>query len=130
MSISGSKLACLINGVEINGLHQWEASDSGTDKLDATTGATGGYTNTDVGCYDLDVTLRLYFDLTAGITVVVYTGDVIENVELFRSASDVTPAFTLPEAIVVSSPETVEVRGKCEITMTIKNRGYYDQSRD
>lgn len=129
MSVSGAYLEAVIGGVSVSGLHQWEADDSGTDKLDRTSGKDQKCTNTDVGCYDLTVTLRLYFDLTDGIGLEVYTGDILYNVYLYRADGDASPAFTLPEAIVTQSPESVEVRGRCELTLTIKNRGLYEQNR-
>lgn len=128
MSISGSRLRCKINGVTVAGLHDWEADDSGGDVLDATTGEDGGFTNTDTGCADLKVTLRLYFDITNGIDVVIAFGTVLTNLLLYRHLSDATPAYTIDSAVVIAKPTTVQVRGRVETTVTVKNKGSWTEN--
>jgi hypothetical protein len=129
MSISGAYLSAKVNGVAFSGLHGWTASTTGTDKLDATTGADGGYTKTDIGCKNLRVSLKLLFDVTDGITVTLEEGDILSDVELYRHQGDDEPAYDLPEAIVVGDTETVEVRGRIEIDAEIENRGPYTKNR-
>lgn len=128
-SISGAYLEAEIGGVEVNGLHAWEADDAGGDVLEATTSKGLGATNTDTGCIDLKVTLRLYFNIADGIQVDLRFGTILLNVWLFRNRGDSLPAFQMPVAVVIGSPQTVEVRGRCEMTVTIKNKGQWVDNR-
>lgn len=128
MSISGAYLEASINGVAVNGLHEWEADDSGGDVLDATHGGTGGSTDTDVGCKDLRVTLRMIFDVADGIDVDLRFGTILTSVLLYRHQGDSSPAYELPSAIVVGKPTTVPVRGRIEMTATIKNKGAFTEN--
>lgn len=128
MSVSGAYLECKVNGVVVNGTHEWEADDSGGDVLDATTGNKGGFTDTDVGCNDLRVTLRLLFDITDGIDVNLKRGTVLTEVLLYRRSGDTLPAYELPTAIVIGKPTTVQVHGRVETNATIKNKGSFTEN--
>lgn len=129
MSVSGAYLAATINGVEGSGLHQWECQSGGT-ALNATTGKGRGFTDTDVGPRDARVTLRLRFDLVAGVGWSnIQFGTVVDELLLYRNANDQYPAYEFPEAIVIEDPETVEVEGECELTLVLKNKGTFSVNR-
>lgn len=128
MSVSGKYLAAVVDGVAVIGCHEWEADDSGGDVLDATVAVSGddaGFTDTDTGCDDLRVTLRFLWSVLTGIGVTLNRGTVIENLLLYHNENDVTPAYEVPRAIVISRPTTVNVRGRIEKVCTIKNKGRY-----
>lgn len=126
-SVSGKYLACTINGTELDGLHDWEADDGGTPELDRTAGKDRGYTNRDVGPFDLVVRLRLYFILGVSNTIPIQTGTIITDLALFRDVDDAVPAYFLPEAIVTSKPSRAAVAGRLEVDATVKNRGPFEE---
>jgi hypothetical protein len=128
MSVSGAFLRCTINGTRVGVLHSWQADDAGSDKLDRTSGDDDGFTNRDIGCLDLVVSLGIYFDTTTGTNLTFSTGAVISNVLLYFNSGDATPAFNIPLALVMSNPKTVEVRGRCETTFQIGNKGPYNRN--
>lgn len=127
MSVSGKYLTATVNGNEQESLHSWSADDSGTDQLDATSNSTGGFTSTDTGCFDLMVELGLWFDIGVSNHLAIQTGTILTDVRLFRAFDDATPAYEIPEAIVVGKPQRVEVRGRIEVTCRIKNRGAWTE---
>ncbi len=113
MSVSGKYLTATINGTVIEGNYAWEAEEGG-DVLDRTTGADQGAARQDMGVQDCRVSIRGYMDVVTGQYTPVRRGTVIENLELFRTDADVTPAYSIPEALVSRSKQKAEVRGKVE----------------
>lgn len=123
MSISGKYLTATVGGTAIDGTHSWEA-DHQVDDLDATVGNDGGFTDTDAGCESLSVRVQFYFDLTTGAAAGLRPGTELTNVNLYRVASS-DLAYTIPTAIVVGRTFSAQVRGRLEVTATIKNKGTF-----
>ncbi len=77
----------------------------------------------------MKVTLKLYFDYLNGVGVDLRFGTILTELLLWRNGpQDESPAYELPEAIVVSKPTSVDVRGKVEVTVSVKNRGTYTEN--
>lgn len=124
MSVSGKFLTAKIGSLAVVGLVDWEAEEHGDD-LDATVGNSGGATNTDTGCDDLTVTLSGVIDTTTGQYAAISRGVILSNLKLYRAATDTTPAFTVPSAIITQSTQTARARGRVEFRSVAKNKGVW-----
>lgn len=124
MSISGKFLGAEADGTTIEGNYAWTAEESG-DPLDRTVGTDGGYARTDLGVYDLKISMRLYLDISTGEYERVRRGTTLTNLNLLRNVDDAVPAFSIPEALVVRSVQRGEVRGKMEVEVEAVAQGEY-----
>jgi hypothetical protein len=64
-------------------------------------------------------------DIVTGNYAAVRRGTIITNLELFRIDGETTPAFSVPQALVVRSKQSGEIRGRVEWQAEIHSRGTY-----
>lgn len=125
MSVSGKKISGTINGADIVGLVSWRATEEVVE-LDATTAADNGYARPDGGLKSLTVEISGVMDLADGDYTSIRAGTAITNLLLYRDVDDATAAFTIANAQVFRSTQGAEIRGRFEISCTIKSIGEYE----
>jgi hypothetical protein len=123
-SISGKKLSVDINSVTLLGTVSWRCREK-VDELDGASAATSGYDSPEAGFAGATVEIRGWFDILAGDYTPIRAGTTLTNLELFRDITDVTPAFLFGSALVVTSDQGAENRGRFEINATVKSKGSY-----
>ena len=124
MSVSGKFMTCKIDTVEIFDNYAWDANE-GADVLERTSGRHLGYEAEDLGVYNNHITIKGYMDVVLGQYTPVRRGTIITNLKLFRLASDSAPAFAIPIAVVVSSRQGGEIKGKIEWNCEVHSHGPY-----
>lgn len=125
MSVAGSYLEVEVNGVSLADVMEWTFSESG-EALDRTTGSTAGYHKADPGVMRGEGTIRFVQDTSTGFYAVVRARTILTNLKLFLNASDPTPAYQFPEALVLTSGREVRVKGGgVMLPVTFENRGAY-----
>jgi hypothetical protein len=124
MAISGKKLSVDVNGTTLLGVVSWRVREA-ADELDASSAASGGYNDVEAGFIGATIEIRGWFDILTGDYTPIRAGTTLTNLELFRDITDVTAAFTFASALVVSSDQGAENRGRFEINATVKNKGSY-----
>lgn len=127
MSISGKYLTVAIGDNELAGNYGWTAEEGG-DVLDRTVGADGGKEREDMGVENCHITIKLYLDIATGQPSLVKRGTVLNSLKLYRNRDDATPAFDIPEALVVRRTQGGEVRGKMEVSCEIHTQGDYTEN--
>jgi hypothetical protein len=124
MAISGKKLSLDIGGTTLAGVVSWRVREK-VDELDGASAATNGYDNPEAGFGGATIEVRGWFDILAGDYSPIRAGTVITTLELYRNIDDTVVAFTFPLALVVTSDQGAENRGRFEINATIKSKGSY-----
>ena len=122
MSISGKKLTCLVDGVELSDNYEWSA-DEGADMLDRTCGKHGGHEFEDAGVEHHHYTVKGYLDIATGEVGRVRQGTLLTDVQLYVDLDDPTPIYVLTDAIVARFSLGGQVKGKFEYTAEIHSRG-------
>lgn len=124
MSISGKKISAKIGIATVVGLVGWTV-DEDAQELDGTTAADGGYENPDDGVWGATIQIKGILDIETGVYTPIRRGTLIANLNLYRDIGDVTPAYTFPLAKVFKSTQGAEIRGRFEVSATIKSKGVY-----
>ncbi len=120
--ISGKFAQADNNGAPIIGVFEWRTEPRG-DELDGTTGADGGFEKPEVGVRGYRTTLRGIYDDVNGMGTYLEVGDILSNVNLYIDEAAAVPVFTYGEAIVLTAPIVVPVRGRMEWELQIASRG-------
>lgn len=124
MSISGKKLSLDINSTTLVGIVSWRVREK-VDELDGASAATGGFDNPEAGFAGATIEIRGLFDIVAGVYTPIRAGTTLATLELFRDIADTTPAFSFSSALVLTSDQGAENRGRFEINATVKSKGSY-----
>ena len=125
MSTSGKYLYTTVGAVAfVPTLTEWEARETG-EALDATSGYTAGYEDTDDGVHGVEITIRFLHDPARGAFPPVTKGTILTNFRAFSNSSNATPDYWLPVGIVVDPGRTTRVRGQIEGTYKVRNKGIF-----
>lgn len=124
MSVSGKKIAAKIGTALIVGLVGWKARESAIE-LDATTGADLGYEHPEAGVLGLTVEISGVMDITSGEYIPIRAGTIFTNLKLYRDVTDTTEAYLIPTATALESSQGADVKGRFDISATVKSIGSY-----
>src|SRR5258708_3857979 len=122
MATTGKYLTSAINGVDVAGTHEWSVEEVG-DRLDRTVGADQGRGNPEVGVIDTKITIKFYFDITAGVINFIRTGVVLADLSLFADGNSGTALYTIDLAIVLRIMTQGRIRDQWVVTAEIEAQG-------
>lgn len=123
-TISGKFLVARINGSIIRGVQDWEVDET-ADELDGTTGEDNGYENPDDGVWGATISMNLVQNLETGEYIRVRRGTLIEDLQLYRAATDPTPAFYFPMVKVFQSRNKGAIKERFTTFVRAKSKGEY-----
>lgn len=121
---SAKYLSVTINGTALKGVQEVNVTDGG-DVLDRTTADDNGYTSTDTGCDDCEISIRGLYKISQGPLPTLQRGTILTNVVTHSNTNYTGTGYTLPEAIVTNFQCSKQVRGQRTFNVTIKNRGIF-----
>jgi hypothetical protein len=124
MSVSGKGLTTKLGGNVVGGIYSADFQEK-VDDLDRTTGADGGYTNTDAGCLTIEGTIQGYYDLTNTAYTAVRAGSLLANFAQYATVNGNTAWVFIPSGLVLESAIKGEVRGRLEFSARVRNKGSY-----
>lgn len=125
MAVTGKKIGMKIGVTTFTALVGWTV-DEKADELDQTTSADMGYGNPDSGVIQASISLKGLASVdVAHLYAPVRAGTLITTLKLYREIDDTTEAFNFPFALVIDSSMSGEVRGRFEISASLKSRGSY-----
>lgn len=121
--MTGKTFTALLGSTPISGTYQGDVEESG-DEQDATDNTTGTYQDTEVGTTGLAVSITGNHRSAASPWPGIAVGSILTNVKIAPHGIGST-GWILASAIVVTSSEKVEKRGKITFTARIKSKGAY-----
>jgi hypothetical protein len=122
VSISGKFLTAAVNGVNIDGTHEWSVAESG-DRLEATTGANNGRGKKDVGCIDTRIRVVFYLDISTGLFTFIRTGAVLTDLQLFHNIVASAPLYQIASATVFDATVRGQIRDRMIVEADIEANG-------
>jgi hypothetical protein len=122
MSISGKYLTAAINGVNIEGTHEWSFKET-ADRLEATTGADQGRGKKDLGVIDGNVRIVFYFDIATGVYEFIRPGSQIVDLALYHDGNAATPLVLIADAQVFDATVRGQVRDRMIVEAEIEPYG-------
>jgi hypothetical protein len=122
-SISGKLAGGRLGSNLISGTYRYEFEES-ADELDGTTGSDLGYAHPDSGVLGATVRLSCYFELGATSYTPLRAGTAVTVLKLYDDLSD-SEVVNIPNGIIFGSVKQSEVRGRMEVSCTIKSVGSY-----
>ncbi len=124
---SGKNSSFAINSVSYDG-KGWTVDPQGQEVRTDNT-ADNGYSNRIISMKDIKATLEFEFDVSANLmdtTPTLQIGTVLTGVKLFLDESGSSSVYwSLPSAIVLSTPMQAKVGDAIKWTVTIGNKGAF-----
>lgn len=128
MSVSAKYFRARIGSTIIQGTARFNTKVD-ADRLDATDAESNGFTNTDCGCLDAELTLEGNHIVGGSVFPTIGPGAVLTNLRVYMqspSGSTLTGEYwNFPSAEVVSGTSGGEVRGKLSFSLVVKNKGTF-----
>lgn len=122
MSISGKRISCEADGVNLDGTHEWDIQETG-DRLEATTGTDRGRGRKDGGVIDTKASVKFYLSKVNGEFTRVRTGTILSDVRFFVDIDSATPIYEFDEAEVFDFQVVGSIRDRLICTCQLEAKG-------
>jgi hypothetical protein len=122
VSITGKDLTASVNGINIDGAHEWSFRET-ADRLEATTGANNGRGKKDVGVIDGNIRVVFYLDITTGAYEFIRAGVGLVNVGLWHDGNALAPLVLVSLAQVFDSTVRGQIRDRMIVEAELESYG-------